>query len=114
MLGTWVRETELKQSTIHQTVQDLKRKCTTIEMDLKVLSGCLEDAGWRSRRQNVKLVGVLERGKGQDVKLFVEDWLVKTALQGRPSQFFSVKRAHKMPLQAKECPPTDHSSIDEL
>lgn len=60
----------------------------------------VDDLENRSRRNNIRLVGVPEKSEGRDPVAFFEAWL--TDLVGRDclSTHFSIERAHRVPMRA--------------
>ena len=92
-----VKATERATLEMARIVKELTKKCNRMEKELNIITDRLEDAEGRSRRHNVRLVGVPERLERPNVELFVEEWLTKTVLQDKQSKFFSVECAHRVP-----------------
>lgn len=90
-------EVETTTQELKADTTQLQRQVRQLEADNKQILAKLEDQEGRSRRNNVRIIGVPESAGGPALDLFVED-LIKNQLQPRGlSKFFSVERAHRVP-----------------
>ena len=68
-----------------------------MSIDLQTLHQRAEDAEGRSRRNNVRFLGIPEGLEKPNVDLFLEKWLSEEILEGKILRFFSIERSHRMP-----------------
>lgn len=79
-----------------------QQTATTAQLDqvkrqLKGMQEKLDDAEGRSRRNNVRILGIPERSEGTNPTQFIEDWLRDTVVKEGLSQLYAVERAHRVP-----------------
>lgn len=74
-------------------VTTLETKVTTLQGTVKSLNEKADDLECRSRRNNVRLVGLPEKVEGQDATAFLEKWLPEAL---NIEQVGSVERAHRI------------------
>ena len=92
-----VKATEDSVSTLTTTVDKLGKNMKHLQQRVELLASQLDDSEGRSRRNNIRIIGVPEKAEGPSVDLFVED-LITQGLQPRGlSKFFGVERAHRVP-----------------
>lgn len=96
-INTRIKEVEIKTAALTTDTATLQQQVRDLESAQKLMAAKLDDQEGRSRRNNIRLVGVPENIKGPALDLFVED-LITNQLQPRGlSKFFSVERAHQVP-----------------
>lgn len=59
----------------------------------------VEDMENRLRRSNIRIVGIPEKAEGKNPTDFIETWLADTFGRNNLTPFFSVERAHRVPLR---------------
>ncbi|KAJ1098411.1 hypothetical protein NDU88_003522 [Pleurodeles waltl] len=67
---------------------------------IKELESRAEDAEGRTRRNNIRVVGLPEGVEGRDAVAYAETWLRGLVPAGTLSSFFSVEHAHRIPTRA--------------
>ena len=90
------------QTTSHQqTISDLQDR-------VRFLEGRAEDAEGRSRRNNIRVVGMPEGREGRDAVGFLEDWVKSFTPTDSLSPYFSLEWAHRVPIHRppRLSPPT--------
>ena len=98
-----VKATEDSVSTLTTTVDNLGKNMKHLQKRVDLMASQLDDSEGRSRRNNIRIIGVPEKAEGPSADLFVED-LITQGLQPRGlSKFFGVERAHRVP--GKRPPP---------
>ena len=70
---------------------------------VRFLEGRAEDAEGRSRRNNIRLVGLPEGLEGQDMATYLEEWILSLLPKDALTPHFSIERAHRVP--ARKPPP---------
>lgn len=99
-----VTQTEVRISSTEDDVTELRAKIKSLEEKNKTLGEQVLDLESRSRRSNVRLVGVPEGAEGADVCGFLESWIPE-ALDLAPLRgTFTIERAHRLG------PRRDHST----
>ncbi|KAJ1109454.1 hypothetical protein NDU88_006814 [Pleurodeles waltl] len=93
-----------KLSTAKSDIQTLRASSKSVEEQVRTLTAQhptmaarLEDQEGRARRNNIRVVEVLEGAEGASEELFLEDLILKTLCPKRLSNFFSVEREHQTP-----------------
>mgnify|MGYP002804907541 CR=1 FL=1 len=77
-----MKETETKIKELDPSVSTLKKKCDTMAKELKVANDRLKDTDNRSRRHNIRIIGMPEQIEKPSAELYVEKWLTATVLWG--------------------------------
>lgn len=90
-----ISHAEQRISDAEDSVNELLTKVGTLENTVKTLSDKVEDLECRSRRNNVRLVGLPEKAEGQDAAAFLERWLPE-ALGLDPREAPVIERAHRI------------------
>ncbi|KAM4051814.1 uncharacterized protein ACNLHF_026078 [Anomaloglossus baeobatrachus] len=67
--------------------------------NISLLRAKVDDLENRSRRSNLRLVGVPEKAEGNNPVAFFEMWLPKTLGMDLFSPFFTIERAHRVPTR---------------
>lgn len=79
------------------SIRDNQASIHTLQVKMKALKSWAEDSENRSRRNNLRVLGLPEGAEGKDPTVFTET-LLCTLLPLAPfSQHFVVERAHRMP-----------------
>ncbi|KAJ8014148.1 hypothetical protein DPEC_G00037240 [Dallia pectoralis] len=86
---------EKRISDAEDNVNGLISKVSTLESTVKTLSDKVEDLECRSRRNNVRLVGLPEKAEGLDTVTFLEKWLPE-ALGMESRETLVIERAHRI------------------
>ncbi|KAJ8009334.1 hypothetical protein DPEC_G00087810 [Dallia pectoralis] len=86
---------EKRISDAEDNVNGLISKVSTLESTVKTLSDKVEDLECRSRRNNVRLVGLPEKAEGLDMVTFLEKWLPE-ALGMESRETLVIERAHRI------------------
>lgn len=88
---------ESRISDTEDTTAQLKSKVTDLETKMKVLTEKNEDLENRSRRSNIRLIGLPENTEGKDAETFLERWLPDVlGAEIFPSPV-RIERAHRIP-----------------
>ena len=66
---------------------------------VQVLENRAEDAEGRSRRNNVRIVGLPEKVEGNDMIVYLEEWVKTSVAVDGLSPFFALERAHWVPTR---------------
>ena len=80
--------------------QQLQAQMSSLTTRVQTLEKRAEDAEGRSRRNNVRIVGLPEKTEGGDTVKYLENWMQTQVAPGELSQFFALERAHRVPTQA--------------
>lgn len=64
--------------------------------DISALLNKVDDLEKRSRRNNIRLVGVPEKAEGRDPVVFFESWLATSIGKDSLSPFFAIERVHRV------------------
>ncbi len=70
-----IAHAEQRISDAEDNVNELLTEDRTLENTVKTLTDKVDDLECRSRRNNVRLVGLPEKAEGQDTAVFLEKWL---------------------------------------
>ncbi|KAM9316655.1 proto-oncogene tyrosine-protein kinase ROS [Gastrophryne carolinensis] len=87
-----IGEAEDRLSTHTGEIATLRRQVTT-------LMGRAEDAEDRNRRNNVRILGLPEKAEGASPEQFVENLIKETLAPVNLTTFFTVERAHRIPMR---------------
>ena len=90
-----VTTAERNMNALKAEVAHLKKQMTQIQQTAGSLENHVEDAEGRSRRNNVRILGFLERAEGQAPEKFIEDWICMELKPPGLSNLFVVERAHR-------------------
>lgn len=90
-----IEHAEQRISDAEDDVNKLTSKVSTLESTVKSLADKVDDLECRSRRNNVRLVGLPEKTEGQDATEFLEKWIPE-ALNMEPREGLVVERAHRI------------------
>lgn len=90
-----IAHAEQRISDAEDNVNGLISKVSTLESTVKTLSNKVEDLECRSRRNNVRVVGLPERTEGQDTVKFLENW-IPDALGMDSRETLVIERAHRI------------------
>lgn len=71
----------------------------TLQSKLKTLEYRADDAENRCRRNNIRIIGLVEGAEGKNPTVFVEELLCSLLPATQLSPYFTVERAHHMPPQ---------------
>lgn len=82
-------------SGAEDNVNELLTKVSMLENTVKTLTDNVDDLECRSRRNNVRLVGLPEKADGQDAAAFLERWLPGD-LGLEPREAPVIERAHRI------------------
>ncbi|KAJ1092813.1 hypothetical protein NDU88_005923 [Pleurodeles waltl] len=92
-----VKSAEEVLNELNPMASDNQKQIQRLEAEVKILWRWVEEAEVRSRRNNVRFLGFPEKLLEQSTEIFLEQWLIKEVLNGVPSKFFSMERAHRVP-----------------
>lgn len=92
---------EQRISDAEDNVNGLISKVSILENTVKTLSNKVEDLECRSRRNNVRLVGLPEKAEGLDTATFLEKWIPE-ALGMESREPLVIERAHRIGTHAPE------------
>lgn len=90
-----ITHAEQRISDAEDNVNELLTKVSTLENTVKTLTDKVDDLECRSRRNNVRMVGLPEKAEGQDAAGFLERWL-PGALGLEPREAPVIERAHRI------------------
>ena len=90
-----IAQAEQRISDAEDNVNELLTKVSTLENTVKTLTDKVDDLECRSRRNNVRLVGLPEKAGGQNAATFLERWLLE-ALGLEPREAPVIERAHRI------------------
>ena len=90
-----IAQAEQQISDAEDNVNELLTKVSTLENTVKTLTDKVDDLECRSRRNNVRLVGLPEKAGGQNAATFLERWLLE-ALGLEPREAPVIERAHRI------------------
>lgn len=98
-----VKEFSNRLSTAEQRISDtedqvsvLQNTVDTLQQQVKLLGVKLEDQENRSRRNNVRLVGLPEGAEGSDAVGFLERWLPEALGLESLTNSITIERAHRL------------------
>ncbi|KAJ1191730.1 hypothetical protein NDU88_001046 [Pleurodeles waltl] len=92
-----VKEIENTLAEIAPQQKDLKAEVTYLADRVARLEQRAEDAEGRSRRNNVRVVGLPEGAEGANMMKFLEEWLRTVVAPGCLTPFYTLERAHRVP-----------------
>lgn len=90
-----IAQAEQRISDAEDNVNELLSRVSTLEKTVKTLSNKVEDLECRSRRNNIRLVGLPEKAEGQDTVTFLEKWIPE-ALELDSRESLVIERAHRI------------------
>lgn len=86
-------------SAVEDQLSSMKKALNTATQHIPVLMTKVDVLENRSRRNNVRLVGVPEKAEGRDPVAFLESWLSDTVGKDLLSPFSAIERAHVVPTR---------------
>lgn len=92
-----VSEAERRVGSVEDTVNDHTASIRTLQTKVRALEYRAEDAENRSRRNNLRIVGLPEGVEGRTPALFTEELLRSLLPSAQLSPYFVVERAHRVP-----------------
>ena len=92
-----VKENKREIKILKNDTTSLKKQIQKLQVGTSEMAAKLEDLEGRSRRNNIRIVGVPEKTEGQATDLFVEKLITENLQPRGLSKFFSVERAHRIP-----------------
>lgn len=90
-----IAHAEQRISDAEDNINELLTKVSALENSVKTLTDKVDDLECRSRRNNVRLVGLPEKAEGQDAAAFLVRWL-PGALGLEPQEALVIERAHRI------------------
>lgn len=96
-IRTRVAETERRVGDVEDTVTDHAASIRALQTKVRALEYRAEDAENRSRRNNLRIVGLPEGVEGRSPALFIEELLRSLLPAAQLSPHFAVERAHRVP-----------------
>lgn len=90
-------EAERRVGETEDSIRDQRASIHTLQVKVKALESRAEDGENRSRRNNLRIVGLPEGAEGQDPTTFTEHLLRTLLPQAQFSPHFVIERAHRMP-----------------
>lgn len=101
-----VSQAELRISSAEDDVASLRTKLHTLEAKHKTLEDKVLDLEARSRRNNLRLVGLPEGAEGRDPCSFLEKWIPEALNKVALQSSVVLERAHRIgPLRDNKTPP---------
>jgi hypothetical protein len=89
-------QTEERISQTEDSISTLQSKTSVLEKNLAALTWKIDDLENRSRRSNLRILGLPEKSEGSDACAFLESWLPE-ALDMEPLQKpLAIERAHRI------------------
>lgn len=95
-----VTATEERISEVEDQISPMTTELKRATQQIAFLLHKVDDLENRSRRSNIRLVGVPEKSEGKDPVSFFESWLINMVGKERLSPFFAIERAHRVPMRA--------------
>ncbi|XDV52293.1 hypothetical protein PO909_021036 [Leuciscus waleckii] len=95
-------EAEERISGTEDEIVQLKVRNDTLEKQMKSMADKVIDLENRSRRNNLRLVGLPEKEEGSDACAFLEKFLPETLELGESVTPLIIERAHRIPSSAKK------------
>lgn len=92
-----IKAVETTTELLTTDTKALKQQVLLLETETQILKSKLDEQEGRSRRNNIRLIGVPEKVGGQALDLFVEELVTKRLQPRGLSKFFSIERAHRVP-----------------
>lgn len=94
-----VKATEERISTVEDQLSPMSKDLKRATQQIAFLLNKVDDLENRSRRNNVRVVGVPEKSEGKDPVSFFESWLADIIGKEQLSSLFAIERAHRVPLR---------------
>lgn len=92
-----VKTVEERVSQVEDIVTPMRLEFKKMQAQLDANSLKMDEWENRSRRQNVRVMGLPEKSEGSCPEEFMEKWLKEVFGAEAFSQFFSIERAHRVP-----------------
>lgn len=94
-----VKVVESRVSEVEDQLPPLSKSVQSNAQAITALLNKVDDLENRSRRNNVRLVGVPENAEGRNPVAFFETWLPNVLGKDALSSFFAIERAHRVPTR---------------
>ena len=95
-----VASTEKEITGMSPELKLLRSQMNEVENKVRVLEGRAEDAENRSRRNNIRLIGVPENTEKGNMIHFLEAWLREVVAPEGLSPHYALERAHRIPARS--------------
>lgn len=95
-----VKAAEDRVSNVEDQLPPLAKAMKSATHQITTLLAKVDDLENRSRRSNIRIVGVPEREEGRDPVAFFENWLMDIMGKNILSPFFAIERAHRVPTRS--------------
>ena len=92
---------EERLSTVEDDLFPLRQEISGLKKQMDMQGAKIDDLENRSRRNNVRIIGIPERSEGANPIEFLEGWLRETFGATTFSPFFGIKRAHRVPFKPR-------------
>ncbi|CAJ0928425.1 unnamed protein product [Ranitomeya imitator] len=92
-----VGELEERVSTAEDHIVQLQKAEKKFTQAIAELAAKNEDLENRSRRNNIRIVGIPEKAEGRNPTEYIENWLLETFGDMALTKVFAVERAHRVP-----------------
>lgn len=96
-MNTRLKDVEIKTVLLITDTSELQKKVEDLQVHSAKLEAQLVDYEGRSRRNNVRILGIPEKSEEPAMDLFVEELVMNYLKPTRLSKFFTVERAHRVP-----------------
>lgn len=94
-----VTEAETRIGRAEDIIHPLQHSCEDLQRQIQQLAQKHDDLENRSRRSNLRFIGLPEGAEGTDPATFLEKLLINTYGRDTFSTTFVVERAHRMPAR---------------
>lgn len=94
-----VKAAEDRISNVEDQLPSLCKATKSATQQIAALLSKVDDLENRSRRSNIRIVGVPEKEEGRDPVTFFESWLMEVMGKNILSPFFAIERAHRVPAR---------------
>lgn len=91
---------EERISGTEDEVVQLRTRTSSLESQVKLLSERADELENRSRRNNVRIVGLIEEEEGRDACTFLENWI--PSILGMSDTMLALERAHRIGPQPQK------------
>lgn len=94
-------QTEERISQTEDSVSTLQSTTSALEKKVTALTWKIDDLENRSRRSNLRLLGLPEKSEGSDACTFLESWLSEALDMGPLRKPLAIERAHRIGYMRK-------------
>lgn len=101
-LGDQVEHLEQRVSTNQDNVEDLIERVKTLEKEVTHLREKTDDLESRSRRSNIRVVGIVEHAEDKDIVQFMSRLIPELLGRGNFPATPTIERAHRIPTQVPD------------